>query len=125
MPSGILSIGVLLNDTPSPSLGKHLDFSVNLTDTGIIGHRDVLVELPSSVSDSIAGEDGLIIALAKEVGVDEGRNERILESNGTKEDADENDQFSICNDLHGSVIVGCNTVRKMKSKLNFRRIAYL
>lgn len=73
-----------------------------------------MIKPASSFGDSITSESRLVVALAEEVSVDERGNEGVLEGNGTKENANEDDKFSICNDLHRGVVVSYNRVEKIQ-----------
>lgn len=42
------------------------------------------------------------------MGVDEGGQKCILEGDGTENDADKDDELSICDDLHRGIVVGFN-----------------
>lgn len=86
-------------------MDQHFDFVIYLVNAWIVGLGNVLVDAGSSSSEGTTSECRLIVALAKEVCVDERGNKRVLEGNGTEENANEDDKLSICNEFHGSVIV--------------------
>ena len=65
------------------------------------------IDTARSISHRLPSERGLVIPLAQKVRIDDGREERVLESDGTKEDTEEDDEFSVCDDFHSLVIVGC------------------
>lgn len=56
----------------------------------------------------MSGERALVVSLTEEVGDNEGAQKGVLEGDGTKKDADENQDFGIRDDGHGAVIVGLN-----------------
>jgi hypothetical protein len=53
------------------------------------------------------GEFGHVEAEAEEVDVDNRGEERVLEGQGAKDHADEDEKLSICNHTHSRVIVRC------------------
>lgn len=67
-----LGIGVLLDNAASPSLNEHFGFAINLSDCGVASSLNILVDCLSRFGNSVAGENGLMIALAEKVSVDEG-----------------------------------------------------
>lgn len=87
-------------------MDQHLDFIINLANAWIVGLGNVLVNAASSSAKSTTSKRRLVITLAKEVGVDKRSNKRVLEGDGTEENANEDDKFSICDKFHGCVIVG-------------------
>jgi len=57
------------------------------------------------LSNSFPGESRLEVALTKEVGEHNRGEERIAEDNGTQDHSDEDDHFSVRDNLHGAVVV--------------------
>jgi hypothetical protein len=57
-------------------------------------------------SNGMPGEGTLPIALTKEVGEDDGAQERVLEGEGAKDDTDEDKNLGEGDNGHGPVVVG-------------------
>lgn len=47
----------------------------------------------------------LVVSKTEEMGVDDWREERVLEEKSSEHDADENEHFGISYDTHGGVVV--------------------
>lgn len=63
-------------------------------------------DLAIDIDDGMAGEGALVVALAQEVSKDDGAEEGVLEGDGAEDDPDEDEDFGVGDDGHGSVIVG-------------------
>jgi hypothetical protein len=85
------------------NLVPHLD-----NNGGIARPSDELIDALPSGLEGFASECGLVIALAQEVTVNEGRDQRVLERDRAKKDADENNEFSVRNYPHSRIVIGCD-----------------
>ena len=57
-------------------------------------------------AESFPRERRLVVPLPQEVGEDKRGEQGVLERDGTQQDADENNNFGVGDNLHGGVIVG-------------------
>lgn len=120
------SVGSWFNDcAPNPPANEHLALAVNLAHTGVVGLCDVSVKLGGGFRNGITSEDGLVVALTKEMGVYDRSQKRVLEGDGSKDDADKDDEFRICNDLHCGIVVGYETIEDREPNMVRPRTAHL
>jgi hypothetical protein len=70
------------------------------------GALHVVIDTAIDEAKGVAGEYRLIVTLAEEVGVEKGGEERVLEGKRAEDDTREDDELSISNHPHGTVVVG-------------------
>lgn len=68
---------------------------------------DSEVDTFSGSDEGIAGKRRLVVSLAQKVCVRDRGKQRVLESEGSENDANKNDELGVCYRSHGSVIVSC------------------
>ena len=93
--------------TAGPLRDKLLDFAVDEANVGVISLGSKEIKISRCLGKNVLGEDGLVVALAKEVGVDDRRNEGILEGERTQDDTNKNDKFGVCDNFHRRIIIAC------------------
>ena len=71
------------------------------------GLLDIAIDASVDNSNRIAGEDGLVVALAEEVSVEDRSEERVLEGERATDNAHEDHEFSVSNGPHCAIVVGC------------------
>lgn len=79
---------------------------------GVTGLADEAVDASIGECERLTGEGRLIVTLAEEVRIDKRRQERIAECDSSQENTNENQEFGVGNDAHGSIVVGCQTCQK-------------
>lgn len=70
-----------------------------------VGLIDVFVNFDRDTDDSFPRECRLEVTHADEMGVEDGRDERVAQHEGSDDDAGENKYFSVRHYLHGRVVV--------------------
>ncbi len=79
---------------------------------GVAGFANEAIDTSIGECECLASESRLIVALAEEVGIDKRRQERIAEGDSSQENADENQEFGVGDDAHGTIVVGCPMCQK-------------
>ena len=106
IPPGSCTVLLRYQRGPHPSSHQGLPLLPNLDQNrwvARLAHK--LIQACGSDSKRVAGERRLIISLAQKVRKNKGGKKRVLERNGTKEDADKNNKFDVSNGTHGGVVV--------------------
>lgn len=92
---------------------QRLQFGINLANDGIISLDNIAIDKSSCFGNSVTGEDGLVVALAEEVGEDDRSQNSILEGDSTQDDTSKNDELGVCDNFHGRIIIGCMPGEKL------------
>ena len=70
---------------------------------------DVFLYTSNRNTNRVTGKCRMVVPLAQKVCIDQRRQERVLEKEGTKDHAKKDNHFSIGNDTHGTIIIICGS----------------
>jgi len=98
--------GVCSQSSPDPTPNEHLNLIPHLDDHWwVAGFADEAINAGCGGADSFASEGGLIVALTQEMGKNKRREKGVLEGDGPKKDADEDNELGVRDNFHCSVII--------------------
>ena len=91
-----------------PARKEHFESIPNLHSDGRSARlANVALDAHVDVGDGVASKGRLVVSLAEEVSIEEGRNDRVAEGDATQEHAGHDKKLNERDSLHGSVVVGC------------------
>lgn len=97
--------GIQSRPSPPPNQTLHGSPAL-LNNRRDVGSINVNVDFFRDLDDGLPGERRLEESHADEMSVEDGREERVAEHESAKDDASENENFSIRHYLHCGVVVG-------------------
>lgn len=110
---------------PSPPCRQHLSLLPHLYNHRRIARlANITIDLFGRCGNGFPRECRLVITLTQEMRIDKRREQSILEGDRPKSDADEDYQFSVCNNLHRRIVVGCGR-RRLLPKVDKNDISNL